>query len=65
MTETEALRKRVTELEERFTALEATVLAERERAKRNLLETARIVSEVAAAVGIKIEIEPSDMELKQ
>lgn len=58
MDETEALRQRVAELEARVKALAATVQAEKERAKRNLLETVRIVSEVAAAVGIKIETEP-------
>jgi hypothetical protein len=65
MDETEALRQRVAELEERLKALEATVQAEKERAKRNLLETVRIVSEVAAAVGIKIETELNDPEQGQ
>lgn len=63
MTEAEALRKRVTELEERFTALEATVQAEKGRANRNLLETVRIVAEVAAAVGIKIEVDTGGIEM--
>ena len=57
MNETEALRRRVTELEDRVAALDVALSAEGRRTDRNLKETMRIVSEVAGAVGIRIEVE--------
>jgi hypothetical protein len=65
MHENEELPECVTDLEKRVTALEATVQAEKERAKTNLRETLRIVLELAAAVGIKIEIETSEDEPRE
>ncbi len=55
--ETEVLQRRIVDLEERVAKLEAALAASRAKADANLKETIRIVSEIAAAVGIKIEVE--------